>query len=208
MDKQEIARELGQSGARELLESATLARLAYNGLDGLPRVIPIAFYWTGECVVVCTATTSPKVRALSARPDVAITIDTGDTPAAARSLLVRGVASVETVDGVAEEYLEAAKKAMDPDSHAAFEGAVRSMYKQQVRVAIEPRWARFYDFGAGRVPAFLAKLAASTRELAPGQLNAGPMTSSGVPVIAVLRSDSGVNSGRPATLSNFRRGLA
>src|SRR6185312_14339937 len=87
MDRQDVTRELGQPGARELLESATLTRLAYNGPDGLPRVIPIAFYWDGERIVVCTATTSPKVRALSARPDVAITIDVGDTPAAAKSLL-------------------------------------------------------------------------------------------------------------------------
>jgi hypothetical protein len=136
-------------------------RCAYNGPDGLPRVIPIAFYWNGERIVVCTATTAPKVRALSARPDVAITIDAGDTPAGAKSLLVRGFAHLETVDGVADEYLEAAKKAVDPDTHAAFEGQVRSMYEQQVRISIEPRWARFYDFGAGRLPAFLTELAAS-----------------------------------------------
>ena len=160
MDRQDVTRELGQPGARELLESATVARLAYNGPDGLPRVIPIAFYWDGERIVVCTATTSLKVRALSARPDVAITIDVGDTPAAAKSLLVRGLAHLETVDGVADEYLEAAKKALDPDTHAAFEGNVRSMYQQQVRISIEPRWARFYDFGAGRLPAFLTELAA------------------------------------------------
>jgi nitroimidazol reductase NimA-like FMN-containing flavoprotein (pyridoxamine 5'-phosphate oxidase superfamily) len=119
MDRQNVTRELGQPGARELLESATIARLAYNGPDGLPRVIPIAFYWNSERIVVCTATTSPKVQALSARPNVAITIDVGDTPAAAKSLLVRGFAHLETVDGVADEYLEAAKKALDPDTHAA-----------------------------------------------------------------------------------------
>ena len=51
---------------------------------------------------------------------------------------------------------------MDPDMHAAFEGAVRSMYKQQVRISIEPQWVRFYDFSAGPVPGFLAKLAAGT----------------------------------------------
>jgi hypothetical protein len=32
------------------------------------------------------------------------------------------------------------------------------VYKQMVRISIEPRWARFFDFGAGRVPAFLANL--------------------------------------------------
>jgi hypothetical protein len=40
-----------------------------------------------------------------------------------------------------------------------FEGHVRSMYDQMARISIEPRWARFYDFGAGRIPAFLSKLA-------------------------------------------------
>jgi hypothetical protein len=27
-----------------------------------------------------------------------------------------------------------------------------------VRISIEPGWARFYDFGAGRLPGFLTKL--------------------------------------------------
>jgi hypothetical protein len=32
------------------------------------------------------------------------------------------------------------------------------VYKQMVRISIEPHSARFYDFGAGRLPAFLANL--------------------------------------------------
>ena len=36
------------------------------------------------------------------------------------------------------------------------------MYQQQVRISIEPRWARYYDFGAGRLPAFLTALAAAS----------------------------------------------
>jgi len=27
-----------------------------------------------------------------------------------------------------------------------------------VRISVEPQWARFYDFGDGRLPAFLANL--------------------------------------------------
>ena len=30
----------------EILRTATLARLAYDGVDGTPRVIPIGFLWT------------------------------------------------------------------------------------------------------------------------------------------------------------------
>ncbi len=159
MKAQELAQELQHPGAQDLLRAGTLARLAYNGPDGFPRVIPIGFYWNGERIVVCTAPTSPKVRALASRPQVALTIDTGDEPATAKALLVRGLAAMDTVDGVPDEYLAAAAKAMEASQLAEFERAVRSLYKQMVRIAIEPQWARFYDFGAGRVPAFLANLA-------------------------------------------------
>jgi nitroimidazol reductase NimA-like FMN-containing flavoprotein (pyridoxamine 5'-phosphate oxidase superfamily) len=157
MNTQELARELGHPEAQKLL-SGSLARLAYNGHDGVPRVIPVGFYWTGERIVVSTAPTSPKVRALSARPQVALTIDTGSTPEEAKALLLRGLATLETVDGVTNEYLAAARTSMDESQVAEFERNVRSTYKQMVRISIEPHWARFYDFGAGRLPAFLADL--------------------------------------------------
>ncbi|MCV7442606.1 pyridoxamine 5'-phosphate oxidase family protein [Mycobacterium paraense] len=157
MNKHELARELGHPGAQKLL-SGSMARLAYNGHDGFPRVIPVGFYWTGERIVVSTAPTSPKARAISSRPQVALTIDTGSTPEEARALLVRGLATLETVDGVTEEYLAAARSSMDEPGLAEFEHNVRSTYKQMVRISIEPLWARFYDFGAGRLPVYLANL--------------------------------------------------
>jgi hypothetical protein len=158
MNTQELARELRHPDAQELLRSASLARLAYNGHDGLARVIPCRFYWSGERIVVCTAPTSPKVRALSSRPNVAVTIDTGSTPAEAKALLVRGFVEMDTVDGVPDEYVAASTKSLEGSKLAKFERHVRSMYKQMVRISIEPQWARFYDFGAGRVPAFLVNL--------------------------------------------------
>jgi hypothetical protein len=36
----------------------------------------------------------------------------------------------------------------------------RKMYDQMARIAITPRWVRYYDFGAGRMPRFLQELAA------------------------------------------------
>jgi hypothetical protein len=159
MERHEIDNELSTDGAQALLASGSAAHLAYIGKDGTPRVVPVGFFWTGEEFVIATATTAPKVGALSARPDVALTIDGGDTPDKARALSVRGQASVEIVDGVVDEYLAAARKTMDADSAAAFEQAVRGMYKQMARIAITPRWVRFYDFGAGRVPRFLQDLA-------------------------------------------------
>jgi nitroimidazol reductase NimA-like FMN-containing flavoprotein (pyridoxamine 5'-phosphate oxidase superfamily) len=160
MDSQDVARELNDPGAQELLHSATLARLAYTGKDGFPRVIPIGFHWNGSAVVVCTAPISPKVTALAARPEVALTIDTGTV--AAKSLLIRGLAAIEEVDGIPQEYILASAKAMDPAQVRDFEAQVRSMYKQMSRISITPRWARYYDFVAGKVPGFLLKLASDS----------------------------------------------
>jgi len=148
--------DLRHPDAQKLLRSPDPARLAYNGRDGYPRVIPIGFLWNGTDIVVCTAPTAPKVAALTERPNVALTIDTPGPPA--RALLVRGVASIEIVDGVASEYLAAAAKSTKGDELAAFEANVRSLYKQMARITIAPTWARYYDFGAGRLPTFLHRL--------------------------------------------------
>ena len=163
MDRHEVNEELSAPGAQELLTTTAAAHLAYNGKDGTPRVIPIGFYWTGSQVIMATATTSPKVAALSAHPDVAVSIDAGNTPSGARALSIRGRASVEIVDGVVEEYLAMARISMDPDAAAEFEQAVRGMYEQMARISITLTWARFYDFGAGRMPRFLQELAERSR---------------------------------------------
>jgi hypothetical protein len=159
MNQHDISEELQLPGARELLESATLLRLAYHGSDGFPRVVPVGFLWEGGRIVVCTATTAPKAKALTSRPEVALTIDAGDTPASARALSIRGLATVDIVDGVPDEYITAARKAMDPDQVAEFEAGVRSFYAGMARISIEPRWARYFDFGAGRLPRFLMEMA-------------------------------------------------
>nr|WBO75770.1 pyridoxamine 5'-phosphate oxidase family protein [Streptomyces sp. SBE_14.2] len=157
MDRKRIEQELAD--ARELLEQASMARLAYIGPDGLPRVVPIGFFWTGEEIVLSTAATAPKVKALTARPEVALTIEAGDGPGSARALSVRGVVHLTVVDGVVPEYLAAARKNFDAEYAAEFERNCRALYDRMARIAVEPRWARYYDFGAGRVPQFLADLA-------------------------------------------------
>jgi nitroimidazol reductase NimA-like FMN-containing flavoprotein (pyridoxamine 5'-phosphate oxidase superfamily) len=158
MNQHEVEAELGTTGAQELLASTSMARLAYLAKDGTPRVIPIGFFWTGAQFVVSTAATAPKVTSLSARPDVALTIDGGNTPDQARALSVRGRASVEIVDGVVEEYLAAARKSMGAEAAVEFEQNCRAMYDRMARIAITPHWVRYYDFGAGRFPQFLQDL--------------------------------------------------
>ena len=139
----------------EILRTAALARLAYAGVDGTPRVIPIGFLWTGRAVVVATHPTAPKFAALRARPRVALTID---TPSPVRSLLLRGEAEIEVIDGPVPEYLEAAAKSMEGEELAAFEEACRETYDRMARISIVPDWARYFDFGAGRFPGFLREL--------------------------------------------------
>jgi hypothetical protein len=60
---------------------------------------------------------------------------------------------------VVPEYLAAARKTMDAQATAEFGRNVRGMYQQMARIAITPRWVRYYDFGAGRMPRFLQELA-------------------------------------------------
>jgi Pyridoxamine 5'-phosphate oxidase len=161
MEHEEIDEEL--AAAKELLASTSAAHLAYAATDGTPRVVMVGFYWTGAEFVVSTAATAPKVAALSARPEVALTIDAGDTPGGAVSLSVRGRATVEIVDGVVPEYLAAARRSMDAEAAAKFEQNVRRMYDRMARIAVTPTWVRFYDFGAGRMPRFLQDLAARSQ---------------------------------------------
>jgi hypothetical protein len=163
VDRQEIDDELATTGAQHLLTSSSMARLAYTGADGTPRVIPIGFYWTGDQVVVSTAATAPKVKSLSARPEVALTIESGGTPGEARSLSIRGRASIRIVDGVTEEYLASAGKSMDAEAAAQFEQNCRELYDRMARIAITPLWVRYYDFGAGRLPQFLQDLVERSR---------------------------------------------
>jgi hypothetical protein len=163
MNTAELANEIGHPGAEELLRHASLARLAYSGRDGSPRVVPVGFHWNGQDVVACTAPTAPKVKAVSARPGVALTIDTDDTPATAKALLIRGIATIDIVEGVPAEYIEGSAKALNDAQRQAFEAQVRQMYEQMARIAITPHWARFYDFGAGRLPTFLSTLVDEAR---------------------------------------------
>lgn len=153
-------KHLDDPGARELLRSDQPLRLAYCGRDGLPRVIPIGFIWKEGRLVVCTAPSAPKVAALSERPKVAVTIDVGNTSATARQLLIRGTAAIEIVDGVAPEYFEASAKTLSGAELEEFEAQVGGVFEWQARISITPEWARFYDFGAGRLPPFLGRLVA------------------------------------------------
>jgi hypothetical protein len=145
MDRRDVTEVLNKPISQELLGSSIPARLAYTGADGDPRVVPLAFLWNGEQVVVFTVPTAAKVRALREHPRVAITIDTQEQWPP-RVLLIRGAASVELVDGVPEGYIEASRKVTPAEVFEDWEAGVRGLYDEMVRITIEPDWAKLLDF--------------------------------------------------------------
>lgn len=145
MRGEDVAAVLAKPWSQQLLASSTPARLAYVGLDGGPRVVPIGFWWDGERVLMATVPTSAKVRSLEENPRVALTIDTMD-PWPPRVLLLRGEARQELVDGVPDFYVEASRKVTPADQFESWEQGVRELYEQMVVIVVEPDWARLLDF--------------------------------------------------------------
>jgi Pyridoxamine 5'-phosphate oxidase len=144
MQRTDVMRVLNDPLAQELMHSRIPARVAYTSVDGTPRVVPLGFLWNGEQFVICSIPESPKVHSLASNPLVALTIDTETFPP--HVLLVRGRASLETVDGVPPEYLEASRKQVSEAEMPSFEAQVRGLYERMVRITIEPHWAKLLDF--------------------------------------------------------------
>jgi general stress protein 26 len=130
--------------AQKLLQSTIPARLAYIGVDGTPRVIPIWFHWNGTRIVMATPTTAPKVKALSKNAKVALTIDSDTWPH--KVLQVRGTAEVETVDGLVPEYVASAHRYFGKDQAQAWAERAKKMFPQMARISINPSWVSLIDF--------------------------------------------------------------
>jgi len=129
-----------------LLTSANPARLAYVALDGTPRVVPVAFHWNGESIVIGTVPGSAKVGALRANAAVALTIDTSPPAWPPNVLLIRGTATVSLVDGVFPEYVEGARKVTPAEEFPGWEAGTRALYDQMARIDVTPTWATIHDF--------------------------------------------------------------
>ena len=144
MTKEEIAEILAKPYAQQLLNGPEPARMAYDGLDGDPRVIPIGFWTEGDRVVMASVPKSAKVAALRTNPKVALTIDQGAFPP--KALLIRGTAEVELVDGIPDGYLIAGRKVMADGQYPDWVVAVRGLYDEMVVITITPTWAKLLDF--------------------------------------------------------------
>ncbi|MDN5857506.1 MAG: pyridoxamine 5'-phosphate oxidase family protein, partial [Pseudonocardia sp.] len=141
----------------ELLDSA-MGRFSYLGGDGDPRVIPIGFWCIGEQIAFATVVTSAKVTAIRKNPRVALVVDKFGMPP--RSLLVRGAATVEIVDGVPEEYLAGAPKLMPAEAVPGWQAGVKALYAQMAVITITPDHVVLHDFET-TIPKAVADLVAA-----------------------------------------------
>lgn len=130
--------------AQELLHAPVPARLAYIWKDGTPRVVPIWFHWNGEEIVLGSPPKAPKVMVLLGHPQVALTIDSTQWPY--RTLLIRGIAKVDTVEGVSPEYAAAAERYFGEEQGRAWVEQVRAMSAHMARIAVRPTWVGLLDF--------------------------------------------------------------
>lgn len=144
MTNDEIAEILAKPYAQQLLNGPEPARLAYIGVDGDPRAIPIGFWPEGTQIVMATVPTSAKVAALRQHPKVALTIDQGAFPP--KVLLIRGTAELERVDGIPEGYLTAGRKVMSDAQYPDWVAGVRALYDEMVVIRVTPTWVKLLDF--------------------------------------------------------------
>jgi hypothetical protein len=128
--------------AERLLASTYPARLAYNWTDGTPRVIPICFHWDGSALHFGTQPHAPKIRALSANPQVAVTIDSVTFPYDV--LLLRGSVAIEVQDDVVPEYALAVERYMGPEIAPGWLAPFRG--QPMAKITFTPEWARVLDF--------------------------------------------------------------
>jgi hypothetical protein len=63
-----------------------------------------------------------------------------------RTLLVRGSATVEIVDGVPDEYVAGARKIVPPEAMPAWEAGVRALYTQMAVITVTPDHVVLHDF--------------------------------------------------------------
>jgi hypothetical protein len=155
MNQAEIRELLNDQVAQKLIQAPVHARLAYTAKDGSPRAVPIGYIWDGDAFIMGSPPNAPKVKALAANPKVAFTVDTDDFPPLI--LLVRGEAALQTVDGVPDEFVEAARRFVGDERMPEWEAQARGLYQQMVLIRITPTWAKIIDFET-RLPEYVEQL--------------------------------------------------
>lgn len=147
--------------AQQLLQSKSLAHLAYNWHDGTPRVVPIGFYWNGQEIVMATATDAPKTKVLKNGAKVAVSIEHDSSPP--KILQIRGTVHTDTVEGLAPEYVASARRTMSEEDAQAFLAESARLYPRMTRIFIHPDWVGLLDFET-RLPSAVERAIKRTSE--------------------------------------------
>ena len=129
--------------AQEMLSSAIPARMAFNGADGSPRVVPIWFHWDGGALIISTGADSPKMKAIECNPRLAVTIDTERAPY--HVLSIRGTATFTREPTPTAEYRLAAVRYLGEERGAAWIKLLGGM--PMARIVLKPEWADVFDTG-------------------------------------------------------------
>lgn len=142
MDQGDLAL-LNEPAAQQLLRSTNPARLGYTWRDGSPRVVAMWFEWSDDRVVMGTPARAPKLKVLQGQPRVAVTIDDAGT-FPYRELMIRGVAEVDLLDDVSEEYARSALRYFGEEQGEAWVSGLRG--NPMARIAVKPDWVGLLDF--------------------------------------------------------------
>ncbi len=129
---------------KELLVAPIPARLAYIGKNGAPRAIPVSYLWNGKAFVFASPVTWAKVEALRLNPQVALTVD--ETTFPPRAFMARGTSSIEIVQGIPQEYIDASRRIVGDELMPSWETEVRSKMYEMALVTITPIWLKVVDF--------------------------------------------------------------
>jgi hypothetical protein len=141
--------------AQTLLHSTHMANVAYNWIDGTPRVIPIWFHWNGQQLIIASPPGAPKLKAIHNGSQVAVTIeDSAAWPY--KVLYIRGSAQVDWVKGVVPEYALCAERYLGKEAGQGWVTQVGQMFDQMGRIAITPQWVSLSDFET-RFPSAIEK---------------------------------------------------
>jgi len=135
--------------AQHVLSLPLMARLAYTWRDGSPRVVPMWFHWTGTELLMGAPPNSPKMKVLTLRPQVAVSIDTVEWPY--QWLTIRGTAVVQVSEEPFAEYLAMARRYLGEAGGKQFLTALQQKFHGWARIAIRPHEVRILDF-QGRFP--------------------------------------------------------
>jgi len=129
---------------KELLAAPIPARLAYIGKNGAPRAIPVSYLWNGRAFVFASPMDWAKVEALRLNPRVALTVD--ETTFPPRAFMARGTSSIEIMQGVPQEYVDASRRIVGDELMPSWEAEVRSKMHEMALITITPTWLKVVDF--------------------------------------------------------------